>query len=76
MSNDLSDWYESLGASIESAAECLPKDYQLIISIEKHGYSTKLKQPNGLVSSVDRESIVDEIEALTAMAAQGVGLQG
>lgn len=73
MSEELNEWYESLGAAIESAADNLPKGYQLILSIEKHGYSVKLKQPNELYSSVERGSMVDEIEELTAMAVSGVG---
>ena len=62
------DWNESLGAAIESAAGALPQGYRLRLDIEKHGYATRLVLPDDTVADVDRETLVDEIEALVEMA--------
>lgn len=62
------DWNESLGAAIESASDALPEGYRLRLDIEKHGYATRLVLPDDTVADVDRETMVDEIEALVEMA--------
>lgn len=62
------DWNESLGAAIESSAEALPEGYRLRLDIEKHGYAARLVLPDDTVAYVDRETMVDEIEALVQMA--------
>ena len=62
------DWNESLGAAIESAAEVLPEGYRLRLDIEKHGCAARLVSPDDIVADVDRETLVDEIEALVEMA--------
>lgn len=62
------DWNESLGAAIESAAEALPEGYRLRLDIEKHGCAARLVLPDDIVADVDRETVVDEIEALVEMA--------
>lgn len=64
----MSDWNESLGAAIESAAGSLPENYQLRIMIERGGYSVRLVLPDETVCDVDRESLVDEIESLVELA--------
>lgn len=65
MSNE---WNEKLGAAIESAAGALPNGYKLRLDIERHGYAAKLVLPDDTVADVDRETMVDEIEALVEMA--------
>jgi hypothetical protein len=64
----VSDWNESIGAAIESAAGALPEDYKLRIMIERHGYSVRLILPDETVCDVDRESLADEIESLVELA--------
>lgn len=62
------DWNESLGAAIESAAEALPEGYRIRLDIEKHGCAARLVLPDDIVADVDRETLVDEIEALVEIA--------
>ena len=66
--------HESLGAAIESAAGSLPEGYQVVISIEKEGYDVKLSQPNDLCVSVEGESLIADIEELTAIAVSKEGV--
>lgn len=62
------EWNESLGAAIESAAESLPNGYRLRLDIEKHGYAARLVLPDDTVADVSEDSLVDEIESLVALA--------
>lgn len=62
------DWNESIGAAIESAAGSLPDGYKLRLVIERNGYCARLVLPDETVADVDRETMVDEIEALVAIA--------
>lgn len=64
----MSDWNESLGAAIESAAGSLPENYKLRIMIERGGYSVRLVLPGETVCDVDRETLIDEIESLVELA--------
>lgn len=62
------DWNESLGAAIELAADALPEGYRLRLDIEKHRCDARLVLPDDIVVDVDRETLVDEIEALVEIA--------
>ena len=58
---------DRLGAAIDHAAGSLPEGYVLKLEIEKEGYACNLIMPNG-VADVDRETMIDEIEALVEIA--------
>lgn len=65
---DCLDFYQSLGAAIDSATDALPKGYRLNLEISEGQRDVSLMPPGGGWVKVESASTVDEIERCVQMA--------